>query len=226
MIQSKSRRAGIAQRPLHQFDADLPLGAVDHLVGDVGRPAAGAVVVPGVLRQVKLAVQQGAEVAAAHVQVDGDDAVVLLAGRAAVLVLHARRLVALLGHGGLVDAADDAQLVGRLLARGRQVLAGDATLDLVAHLPVVPAVVGEELLERADRTPAGQGDGLHALAGQVRQQPAGIGLEVLERGGGEEAGSKAREVFRERRPQRHHLLDSHGRPPCRLEVDTPRRLRR
>src|SRR5687767_16021772 len=55
-------------------------------------------------------------------------------------------LFPLLGDAGLVDLADHAQPVGGPAARGRQVLAGDAALDVVAHPALGPAVVGEEPL--------------------------------------------------------------------------------
>lgn len=165
---------------------------------------------PGVLRQVQVAVQQSAKTSAAHVQMDGDDAVVLLAAGSAVLVLHARCLVALFGHAGLVDAADHAHFVRRLLARGRQVLAGDAALQIVPHSGFIPAGVGQELLKGANRTAGLQGDGLDALAGKVREQSAGVGLKVFQRGLGQETGPKIAQVIRECRTQRRNLLGIDG----------------
>src|SRR3954469_20630390 len=45
-------------------------------------------------------------------------------------------------------------------ARGGGVAGAPPPLDLVPHAALVPDVGGEELLERADRTPRGQGDRL------------------------------------------------------------------
>lgn len=82
-----------------------------------------------------------------------------------------------------------------LAAGGGQVLAGDATLQLVPHAPVVPGVLGEELLERSDGTPGGQGNRIDALADQVAQQPAAVGAEVCESIRGNETGPKATQVL-------------------------------
>ena len=58
-----------------------------------------------------------------------EDAVLLLADRAAVLPLHAGRLLALLDHGGLVEQADRAEVVG---GHGHQAL-GHAAVQAVAQ---------------------------------------------------------------------------------------------
>jgi hypothetical protein len=91
----------VGDRPLDLAEGQQPLAGVDDVVGDVGGLAPLAVLVPGVLGQVQVRVERGHEVAAAAGEVDGDEAVVDLAAGPAVLPLHARRLVPLLGHGGL-----------------------------------------------------------------------------------------------------------------------------
>src|SRR5262249_5928428 len=89
----------------------LPLGAVDDLVGDAGGAATVAVGVPG-LGQEQGGVDQGLVVPPGDGQVDGDDAVLGLAGLAAPLPLDAGGLGPLLDGAGLVDDADGTQVVG------------------------------------------------------------------------------------------------------------------
>ena len=155
-------------RAQHLAQGDLPLGAVGDLVGDAGRPAAVAVVVPG-LGQEQVGIDQGLVAATGDAQVDGDDAVVDLAQLAAVLPLHAGGLGALLARAGLIDDADGAQLVvGQGVRVGRRGVAG------WCGPAVVPGVVVQELLEGADGGAGGQGDGLDRLARQVGEQAAAV----------------------------------------------------
>ena len=144
-------------------------------------------------------------------QVDGDDAVFDLAQRPAVLPLDAGGFVALLGHAGLVDQPDraDPVVIVRSLPRRRQVLLDDAALEPGQQAVVVPHVVGEELLQRPHRRPGRDRDRLDALARQVADQPPAVGAQVRERVLGDEAGAKAAQVIRERRPQRGHLFRCH-----------------
>ena len=51
---------------------------------------------------------------------------------------------------------------------------GNPTLQVVPHPHPVPAVMSEQLLERADGTAAGQRDRLNALASKVRDQPGKV----------------------------------------------------
>src|SRR5262249_2854704 len=95
----------VGHRPVVQLQGDLPLGPGGPPGGDAGGTAALAVGVP-LLGQVQLAVQQAVEVAGGVAEVDGDDAVVHLAGGAAVLPLNAGGLVPLLGATGVVEGAD------------------------------------------------------------------------------------------------------------------------
>ena len=179
------------------------------MVGNVGGPAPLAVLVPGLLGQEQVGVEHGREVAAAAGEVDGDDAVVDLAASPAVLPLHAGGLVPLLGRAGLVDPADDADIVRGTGSGSRQVLQHDAALHLVPHEVVIPDVFGKELLERADGGAGGQGDRLDALARQVAEQSAGVGLEVSEGLLRHEAASETAQVRRECRPQRGDLFFGH-----------------
>ena len=64
---------------------------------------------------------------------------------ATVLPLHAGSLITLLGHRGLVDQADRAQIVrGARGSGGRGVLAGDPLLQSVPQTQVIPVAMGEE----------------------------------------------------------------------------------
>jgi hypothetical protein len=88
-----------------KLQGDLPLGPVHHGVGDAGLAAAVAVVGPG-LRQVEFAVEQAVESIPGVGQVDGDDAVLLLADGPTPLALDAGGLVPLLDVAGLVEDPD------------------------------------------------------------------------------------------------------------------------
>jgi hypothetical protein len=75
--------------------------------------------VPRLFGQEQVRVEHGQEHAVLHRQVHGDDAVVDLAQRAAVLPLDAGGLVPFFGDRCFVDQPDDAQLVGVLLSGSR-----------------------------------------------------------------------------------------------------------
>src|SRR5262249_26702242 len=77
------------------LQGDPPLGAMDHLVGDATSPAARTVLIPG-LGQEEVGIDQGLVAAAGDPEVDGDDAVLLLADLTTVLALHAGGVAALL----------------------------------------------------------------------------------------------------------------------------------
>jgi hypothetical protein len=203
------------------FDRDPPFGPVNHRVGNVGGLAARAVLVPGALGEVQVRIEQSTELVATGGQMDRDDAVVLLARRTAVLVLHAGGFVSLLGDAGFINDADDAQAVVGTAARGRQVLPDDAALNVVAHPVLVPCVMGQEFLQGADGRAASKGNGLDALSRQVRKQSPTIGHEVLKRGPCEETMEEGTQVVRKSWPKARNLFGSHQRPPCRMEVDTP-----
>ena len=74
-------------------------------------------------------------------------------------------------------------------------------MDVVAHPAVIPGVMREELPERADGGAGGQRDRLDALAGQVAEQPAAVGAQVLEGGKPRETLAEAAKEFGQRRPR-------------------------
>ena len=150
-------------------------------------------------------------------QVNGDDAVFDFAASAAVLPLHAGGFVPLLGHAGLVDEADDAQFVGGLFTRSRQVLGDDAALSLLEQSLLIPTMMGEKLLKRTNCGTAGERDRLDALSGQVTEQSPAVGSKVPERRQAGKAFAKAAQELRQSRPQAGDLIFGH-RPPCLLEV--------
>ena len=143
---------------------------------------------------------------------NGDQAVVHLAGASAPLPLHAGRLVPLLGGAGLVDQANDPELAARGAGRGH-VIAHHAALKLIPHPGVIPHVMGQEFLQRADRGPARQGDGFDALARQVTHQAAGVGRQVSPRLATRKASGKRLGVQSECRAERSDLLRRHATPP-------------
>lgn len=152
-------------------EGGLALRAIDPLVGDAGGAAPGPVLVPGLARQIQLAVQERVEVVARRrvAQVDADDAVVGLAGGPAVLPLDACRLGSLPGETGLVQDAD---------RFGVAVASGDTLLEPVPDGGLVPAEQAQELLKRPRRGAGGVGDRLDALASKVRRLALDVGVEV------------------------------------------------
>ena len=187
---------------------DAPLGPVAHAVGDAGPPAALAALVPRP-GQVQVGIEQGLEAALGHPDGHRHDAVGDLAHAAQVLPLHAGGLVPLLETAGLVDDADGAQRVGRQRAE----VLGQAPLEAVAGLAVAPGGGGEELLEGADGGAAGQGDGLHALAGQVGEQAAAVAVEVGRGATPEEARAEVVQERGEGGAQASDVRIGHGDPP-------------
>ena len=137
---------------------------------------------------------------------DGDDTVLGLANLTAPLALHAGGVGAFLGLAGLVDQADAAEVIGAV--GGRPL--GQALLQLVTHLVLVPDVVTQELLEGADRRARSQGDGLDALAGQVGQQAPTVGVQMLTGAFLGKAVVKLPQVGRKGRTQSSHLFRCHG----------------
>ena len=124
----------VGGRVVVQFQGDLPLGPVDHVVGDARLATAVAVVGPG-FGEEQLAVEQAVEAVAGVGEVDRDDAVLGLADGAAPLPLDARGLVPLLDVAGLVEDRDGV---------GPGMVVADDVLEPVAGLVVVPGVLAEE----------------------------------------------------------------------------------
>src|SRR3989440_8898567 len=196
----------VARGPVDLPQGDLPLGPVDHLLGDTRPAAAGPAVGPG-LGQEQVGVDQALVTAAADAEVDGDDAVIDLADTAEVLPLHARGLGALFQGAGLVDQPDGAQLIGRV--DGGEPLGGVLLLQLPDAV-AVPVVVLEELLQGADGGAGLQGDGLDALGRQVGEHAADVGAEGGEGLRGAAAEDEAVEVVSQGRAQGAQLVLSHG----------------
>jgi hypothetical protein len=96
-------------------------------------------------------------------------------------------------------------------------VADDPALHGVAHRPVIPGVMRQKFLKRANRGPRRQSDRFNALARQIRKQPAAIGAQVLESGKPRKALAKAAQELGERRSEPGNLIFGH-RPPCLLEV--------
>src|SRR5512143_2552253 len=196
----------VGDGPVVQLQGDLPLGPVDHLVGDAGRAAAAAVLRPA-LGRVHLAVEQAVEAVAGVAQVDGDDAVLLLADGAAVLPLHAGGLVPLLDVAGLVEDAYGVRT---------GVLVADDDLEFVTQQVVVPAVLAEELLQGAGRHAGVEGDRLDALLGDVRELPGDVNGQVGAGVRAREAIVEPLEELSEPRLELADLRDLHARPSVNL----------
>ena len=92
--------------------------------------------------------------------------------------LYAGGLVPLLDDARFVDEPDDPQFIGLLLARRRQKVLDDVALGLLEQGVVVPAVVGEELLERAHGRARRQRHRLDGLAGEVAEQAPAVGAQM------------------------------------------------
>jgi hypothetical protein len=97
------------------------------------------------------------------------------------------------------------------------VLADDPALDGVTHAAVIPGVMGEKLLERADRRAGGQGNRLDTFMLQVRKQSATIDAQMPERGLTREEPAEIAEVIGQGRTQANDLIFGH-RPPCQMEL--------
>ena len=166
VIQSKCTPFSMARS--YSSRAICHLGRYVIVVGNAGLATTGPILRPA-LRQIQLAVDQAVEAVTGIAQVDRDDAVLLLAQRAAPLALDTGRLVPLLDVAGLVDDADGMR-PGMFVA--------DDVLELVAQEVVVPVVLAEELLECARCDAGVEGDRLDALLGDVRDLAGDVGGQV------------------------------------------------
>jgi hypothetical protein len=183
-----------------QFEADLPLGPVDHVVGDAGLATAVAVRRPG-FGQVQLTVDQGVEAVAGVGEMDRDEAVLLLADGAAPLALDAGGLVALLDVAGLVEDGDRV---------GPGVLIADDLLEAVACPVVVPVVLAEELLEGPDRHAGVECDRLDALLGDLGELAGDVDRQMGARILAGEAVVEPLEVLLQCRLELSDLRDIQG----------------
>src|SRR5689334_4243536 len=100
---------------------------------------------------------------------DGDDAIIDLAGRPAVWPLDSGRLTPLLRTSGLVEDADDS---GATMPRG------DQSLEPIPHQEVVPLGQAQGRLQGLGSHAGGHCDGLGALPGQVRELSLDINAQV------------------------------------------------
>src|SRR5664279_5726744 len=133
------------------------------------RTAADAVVRP-VLGQKQVAVQQTMEIAGGIGEMHGDDAVLLLAERAAPLPLDARGFVAFFHVAGFVDDSDRVR---------RGMVVDDDVLQALAGEVFVPMIEGQETLQVSRRNSGRQGDGLAAFFTKVRQLPIDVCRETV-----------------------------------------------
>jgi hypothetical protein len=135
-------------------------------------------------------------------QVNRDDAIVVLAGGPAVLVLNSGGLVPLLGTTGLVEHTNDARTA---------MPGGDPLLESIAHQEVVPLGQGQELLQGLGSDVGGHGDGLDALSGQVGQLPLDINSDMMSCSIIDEALVEESEELLTSRAQGQDLVGGHRR---------------
>ena len=119
----------VGARRVQQFQRDLPLGSLDHAVGNVG----GAAALAAALGQEEVGVEQRLEPAATHFQMHRHDAVLLLAQRPTSLSLNSRSLVPLLRDGGLVNQPDHPPIVRLDRLAQRAQLRGSLSLAGLAN---------------------------------------------------------------------------------------------
>ena len=180
-----------------KLQGNLPLGPVDDVVGNPRFLAARAVVRP-VLGQEEIAVEQTVKVRRGVGQMDGDDAILDFAFRAAPgtagssrrgifwpIVFHeteppcpslrprrpldARRFAAVFVVAGFVDHADCVRM---------GVIAADDVRHTVAHRLVVPREHTQKILQRPRRQALRQRDWLDAFALQARQLAVDVGRQM------------------------------------------------
>jgi hypothetical protein len=154
-----------------QFQADLPLGPVDHGIGNTRLTTAVAIGVPA-LRQEQLAVEKAVKVVVCETQVDADHAVLSLTETAGPLFLNAGSLVPFLDIAGLVDDPD---------LMGAGMLGGHDVLQPIAHPIFVPLELAEKLLQRPRGYTCFQGDWLDALLRQIGELPTHVHTQVRAR---------------------------------------------
>src|SRR5712692_1101884 len=154
----------VGHGPVIHFHSDLSFGAVDHFLGNA-RPTTTRTIGTPALRQIQIAIEQTVEISRYIAQVDGDNAVLLLAHRSTVLSLHAWRLVSFFDPPGLVDDADRF-VIGVLL--------GDDARHALAHPVLIPLQTCQEFLQRSHRHTCRQRHRFHALARQLRKLPSHI----------------------------------------------------
>ena len=183
-----------------QFQGNLPLGAVDQLVGDA-RGATPLAILRPTFRQEQLAVDEAMEVAPRVAQVDRDDAILLLADGSAPLPLHARRLVPLLDVARLVDEPDRMGTLG---------IAADDFVQPTAQSVFIPTVLRQELLQGPRRDAGRQSHRLAALAGQFGELPLDVHGKVSPRISASKAVVKLVQITSQLRLQSANLIGVHA----------------
>src|ERR1035437_4977936 len=154
-------------------------------------------------------------------QMHRDDAVLDLAQGPAVLSLHPRRLVAVLGNRCFIDQTDGTQVVNFARSSGhRAMLLRHPLLQLIAKPKVVPVTFGEEQLQGPHSAAGLQRNGLNALSPQVREQSSAVDGEVVQHAAFAEAASEGTKELRQCRGQPGNLFGRHIRPPCRWKVSS------
>src|SRR6266511_2333437 len=196
-----SENQPVAAGDVVQLQADLPLGPVDQRLGNPCGATPGSVLAPH-FGQEEFAVQQAVERSLGQRQVNRDDAIVILAGGPAVLVLNSGGLVPLLGTTGLVEHTNDSRTA---------MPGGDPLLESIAHQEVVPLGQGQELLQGFGGHVGGHGDGLDALSGQVGELPLDINAEMMSCSIIDEALIEESEELLNSRAQGQDLVGGHRR---------------
>jgi hypothetical protein len=92
-------------------------------------------------------------------------------------------------------------------------IAYHAALKVIPHAGVIPGVMSEEFLQRADRRSTRQGDRFDTLARQVTHQAASVRGQVPPRFSTDETTAKGLDKQGERRTERRDLLRRHATPP-------------
>jgi len=178
----------------------LPFGSIDHLVGNARLATTPAVVMPGLLRQVQLAIDEAVELRRRVAQMHADHAVLDLADGPAVLTLDAGGLAALLDEAGLIDNTD---------ALGVAMPASHILLKLISHALFIPAEQAEKLLQVAGRHAERVGHGLEALTRQIAQLPLDVQVEIPSAADPAEVGIELPEETRQFRLELQNRLGVH-----------------
>jgi len=159
----------VGRRSLDLVQGDLPLGSIGHLIGNAGLSTTDAILIPGLLRQVEVSVEQGMEPVRGIAQMDADHAVLRLAYGPAVLSLDA---------GGLEALFDEAGLVNHSHGLGMGIVPGDILLKLVSQGRLIPSEQAQELLQVPSGLSHGVGHGFETLSGQVTELPLDVQIQV------------------------------------------------
>src|SRR5262249_39874355 len=195
-----SKPDAIGERPVQQFQGDLPLGPIDDLIGNPGLPTAFPVLRPGFWQE-QFAGEKAMKIIGRIAQVNGDDAVFDLACSAAVLPLDSWSLGAFLGASGFIKNSDGVW-VG--------MVACHKLMYACAHALLVPFQKRQELLQGSRCHILGKSDGLDALARQVGQLAVYIDGQVRPRTRIPKTVVKLTQIATELRSQTTNLCGIHA----------------